>query len=99
MTNQNETQVVDTVTQTSEVKVLKCAPGLGRLNRLIKSTTDLLVANGHLKKHFKRNYSEGTASYTCPNCKATASVKLEEGAGKTSKAGDALVLKCSVVNS
>jgi hypothetical protein len=81
------------------VRTLKRQPGLGRLNRLIKATTDLVVANGHTKKHFKRNYSTGTATYQCPNCNASVVVKLEQGVGQTSKEGDALVLKCSVVNS
>jgi hypothetical protein len=93
-----ENKTVET-NQVTEVRTLKRQPGLGRLNRLIRATTDLLVANGHTKRHFKRNYATGTATYICPNCKSTASVKLEQGVGQTSKEGDALALTCTVVTS
>lgn len=94
----NTAVVTQEVTQT-QVRVLKRQPGLGRLNRLIASATEILVANGHANKRFKRDYNTGSATYTCSHCNSVVVAKLEQSRGKTSVQGDALVAKCSGTNS
>lgn len=85
-----------TVTNT---KTLKCKPGQGKLNRLTKNAQAVLASLGHTPRRFKRDYNSGTATYTCPNCNATAVATVVEGHGNSAAGGAALFLRCSVVNS
>lgn len=84
---------------TAEEKPRKRAVWLGKLNRTVAKATALITANGHEPKRFKRDYANGVASYVCPHCAAAAVVVASEGRGKSETKGDALVLKCSAVNS
>lgn len=94
---QNELQVNDEAIE-SLVKVLKRAPGLGRLNRLIASSMDLLVAKGHDNKRFKRDYTNGVAMYKCPSCNSVGAVGLGRARGETHAAGDAFENNCTKQN-
>lgn len=76
-------------------KPLKRAPGLGRLNRLVASTSEILVKLGHDDKRFKRSYDSGIAAYRCPGCGKVAAVGLGQGRGETYVTGDALESPCS----
>lgn len=73
----------------------KCAPGLGRLNRLIAKSTKAVVKMNHVNKRFKRDYTTGIAFYQCPVCQATAAVGLGQGRGETFTSGDAFETLCN----
>jgi hypothetical protein len=91
--------VVEMNSEANVTKVLKRQPGLGKLNRMTKSAQSTIASNGHANKRFKRDYSTGVATYTCPNCSASAIAQVSQERGKSSVGGDALVMKCSVTNS
>jgi hypothetical protein len=92
------TELVDTeatLVMEPVTKVLKRQPGLGRLNRLIASSTALIVAKGHENKRFKRDYATGIAHYQCPSCGAVAAVGLGQGRGEVHTAGEAFESTCT----
>lgn len=89
----NNTQAEVTV---SEAPALKRQPGLGKLNRLTKSAQQTILANMHTLKRFKRDYADGTATYTCPVCGATAVAMVSGERGGSSVNGTALTTTCKV---
>jgi len=74
--------------------ITKRDKSLGKLNRTVAEAVDVLVAMGHLKKRFRRDYESGTASYHCPSCGATAKVIACQGHGDSYSEGIALVESC-----
>lgn len=58
---------------------------IGRFNRLVLVATKALVALGHVKKRFKRNYATGVATYHCPKCNSVATVKLNDQTSEPSE--------------
>lgn len=102
MENQDLMSQIDQLSELvhiEEAKPSKYPAALGKLNRMTDKASKLIEANGHENKRFKRDYSNGVASYVCPHCSAGALVVAVEGRGKSKMEGEALVLKCSVVNS
>lgn len=76
MKDQNEAQAEDTQV-TEEVRVVKCKPGQGKLNRLIAKAQVKLQELGYLPdRRFKRDYAAGTANYVCRETGATAYVNI-----------------------
>lgn len=62
--------------ENSENNEVKCKPGQGKLNRLIAKAQTKLQALGYPERRFKRDYSAGTATYTCPNTGKTCFVNI-----------------------
>jgi hypothetical protein len=75
----------------SEIHKVKCKPGQGKLNRLIAKAQQVLSDLDHGERRFKRNYEDGTASYTCPHCGATVFVGISTGV----YLGNAIETKCT----
>lgn len=104
MNNENNVNYVPTETDTTlavetNVKVLKRQPGLGKLNRLTKQAQDVLFALGHSGNRFKRDYTTGTATYTCSACKATVLAQVSNTRGGSVVSGDGLTSNCTKGNS
>lgn len=75
MKDQNDTQVRATE-MTEAVRVVKCKPGQGKLNRLIAKAQIKLQELGYPDRRFKRDYAAGTANYICREKGATAHVNI-----------------------
>lgn len=81
------------------LKVVKCKPGQGKLNRLAASAQVTIQANGHAAKRFSRDYLGLVSTYVCTHCAATATVTVNPTPGLAKISGTALSMKCSVVSS
>lgn len=90
-----DTRMTLAIAEAAATKVLKRQKGLGRLNRLIASSTARIVAKGHDNKRFKRDYATGVACYQCPSCGAVAAVGLGRGRAEVHTTGDAFDTTCS----
>lgn len=85
--------VQTSVEATTEIRMVKCKPGQGKLNRLIAKAQVLIAQHGHAGKLFKRDYDNGTAVYTCTHCQALVVIDIHGTAGKMG--GFALTTACS----
>lgn len=77
-----------------EMPVRKRPTWLGKLNRTAAKAMDLIVANGHADRRFKRDYVNGVSTYVCPHCNAGAIVVAKDGRGKSQMDGSALTNQC-----
>lgn len=75
-------------------QVTKRDKSLGKLNRTVADAVDTIVGLGHVKKRFKRDYTIGKATYSCPTCNAKATVVACSGHGDSYAEGVALIESC-----
>lgn len=93
-----ETNVVS-VSQTVKFDARKHPASLGKLNRTTAKAAKILEANGHENTRFKRDYTNGTASYACIKCGAGALATSSQGRGKSTLEGNALTNRCTSTTS
>ena len=85
--------VTNEVNETASKKKLKCKPGLGKLNRATKAAQIVVALKGHGKERFKRDYEQGTATYSCPKCALAVTIAL--GKNDAVIEGEAVNTQCS----
>lgn len=94
-----EIEQLEQLVHSPEPTTRKHPASLGKLNRTTAKAQAAISVMGHEPKNFKRDYVNGVATYVCPHCAAGVVVVTQEGRGKSTVEGQALVLRCTAVNS
>ena len=75
-----------------ENKKIKCKAGQGKLNRLASKAQVIILGMGHSDTRFRRDYDNGTATYTCAVCGLTSYIDINAQIKIT---GTAMDFKCT----